>query len=450
MFLSRKKSLEFGIFFAIIFASGPSVSAPFSQYGMIQNVQNYSANPFYNPQTGTITAPNIVYATGPKLQASDCQRAVASVVENVCASRNNCQGTVLTDIRPAVMVQLSVLPNYNYASSCGGYIDAAYENYMRNFSGIHNGPSVTSFPSAPTKTNTASNLPQWQQDYNARAAELRELQSENGGTDDTITKTEFPKTFNDLTMAQQNEIKRQGYAQYKDARVYVPIEIETETRKATSNTQKIDSNITTPKTTNDNIKSNTAAQEEHNKSQNSENSQTYTESEFACIQSGKKFPLFYNYNSYFCYKFADNTSKYGCFKADTNSCQTNTTVCILGTNTPDTWKNGTDAARKYLPGYRNCAIAYATNRGGDDEWRQAHNINDCNDTKWARNDNITKTSPVMVRNNTALIDSATNKPMEYFVKQYNTPTYPNICIGYYCPTSDGKYREPNTDGTCDG
>ncbi len=234
MFLSRKKSLKFGIFFAIIFASGVSVSAPFSQYGMIQNVQNYSANPFYNPQTGTITAPNIVYATGPKLQASDCQRAVASVVENVCASRNNCQGTVLTDIRPAVMVQLSVLPNYNYASSCGGYIDAAYENYMRNFSGIHTGPSVTSFPSAPTKTNTASNLPQWQQDYNARAAELRELQSENGGTGDTITKTAFPKTFNDLTMAQQNEIKRQGYAPYKDAHVYVPIEIET--KKQTSTT----------------------------------------------------------------------------------------------------------------------------------------------------------------------------------------------------------------------
>ena len=226
MFLSRKKSLKFGIFFAIIFASGVCISAPFSQYGMIQNVQNYSASPFYNPQTGTITAPNIVYATGPKLQASDCQRAVASVVENVCASRNNCQGTVLTDIRPAVMVQLSVLPNYNYASSCGGYIDTAYENYMRNFSGIHTGPSVTSFPSAPTKTNTASNLPQWQQDYNARAAELRELQSENGGTGDTITKTAFPKTFNDLTMAQQNEIKRQGYAQYKDARVYVPLNIE--------------------------------------------------------------------------------------------------------------------------------------------------------------------------------------------------------------------------------
>jgi hypothetical protein len=105
---------------------------------------------------------------------------------------------------------------------------------MRNFSGIHTGPSVTSFPSAPTKTNTASNLPQWQQDYNARAAELRELQSENGGTGDTITKTAFPKTFNDLTIAQQNEIKRQGYAQYKDARVYVPIEIET--KKQTSTT----------------------------------------------------------------------------------------------------------------------------------------------------------------------------------------------------------------------
>ena len=200
-------------------------STPFSQYGLIQNVQNYSNTPFYNPNTPIVNVPKIVYATGPALKPGDCERTVQTLVENTCAQQNNCKNTTLADVRPSIMIQLSNIPGYNYATSCAGYIDTIYENYIKQRQNI-NSVAVSAFPTAPTPTKaTNQNIPKWQVDYNDRANELKELQAQNA-VDYTVSETDFPKTVNDLSFQDSIALKKAGYAPYADAKVYVPLEIE--------------------------------------------------------------------------------------------------------------------------------------------------------------------------------------------------------------------------------
>jgi hypothetical protein len=248
MFANYRFALVFTGFAYLVYSPLVAQAAPFSQYGMIQNVQNYSSNPFYNSKTGTITTPKIVSDTGPALKASDCDRAVSSIITSVCSQKNNCKGTTLAEIRPSVMVQLSLLPGYNYASSCVGYIDSAYEKYTnpnaittnidatyKNIANVNAGQYTTGIASAPTQKN--SNIPKWQQEYNERAAELKALQSETNNFQSDVIKTDFPKTFNDLSFAEKNAIKQQDYEKHKDAQVYVPLNIQkTEKSKSTSST----------------------------------------------------------------------------------------------------------------------------------------------------------------------------------------------------------------------
>lgn len=220
--------LKTSVIMTIAFVMGAYASStPFSQYGMIQNVQNYSNNPFYNPNAAAVTVPKIVYANGPALKAGDCERAVGALLENICAQRNNCYGTTLADVRPSIMIQLSNLPGYNYASSCGGYIDTIYENYMKQNQNV-NSVNNSAFPVATntkTTTKTNSNIPQWQADYNKRASELKELQAQNA-VDYTVSDTEFPKTINDLSFQDSIALKKASYAPYQNAEVYKPMDIE--------------------------------------------------------------------------------------------------------------------------------------------------------------------------------------------------------------------------------
>lgn len=210
---------------ALILVTGAHATTPFSQYGLIQNVQNYSNNPLYNPNATTITVPKIVYANGPALKAGDCERTVQALVENICAQRNNCTGTTLADVRPTLMIQLSSLPGYNYASSCAGYIDTIYENYMKQNQNV-NSVNTAAFPSAPTTQKTTNpNIPQWQSEYNDRANELKELQAQNA-VDYTVSDTDFPKTVNDLSFQDSIALKKASYAPYQNAEVYKPMDIE--------------------------------------------------------------------------------------------------------------------------------------------------------------------------------------------------------------------------------
>lgn len=199
-------------------------TTPFSQYGVIQNVQDYSSNPFYNPNTRIITSPKIIYATGPSLKANDCERVVQSLVENECAQRNRCQTTQLSDIRPSIMIQLSTLPGYTYASTCVGYIDTIYEKYVKNNRNV-NIVTTANFPTV-SATQATAGTPQWKVEYNNRANELKALQAQTQTSNNTLVATNFPTTFNDLSFSQQNAIKKEGYEPYWDKSPYVPLDIE--------------------------------------------------------------------------------------------------------------------------------------------------------------------------------------------------------------------------------
>lgn len=199
-------------------------STPFSQYGLIQNVQNYSNTPFYNPNTPIVNVPKIVYATGPALKPGDCERTVQTLVENTCAQQNNCKNTTLADVRPSIMIQLSNIPGYNYATSCAGYIDTIYDDYVKQRQNI-NSVKPSGFPSAPAEQKK-QNIPKWQADYNERAAELKALQAQTNSTDYAVTDADFPKTAADLSLQDSIALKQASYAPYADAQVYVPLEIE--------------------------------------------------------------------------------------------------------------------------------------------------------------------------------------------------------------------------------
>ena len=219
MFFIRRFSTKTCLFVAIFLTTSAGASTPFSQYGMIQNVQNYANNPFYNNSTPQITTPRIVYATGPALTPNDCMRTVQSIVENVCFQNNNCKTTTLADVRPKIMVQLSSLPGHNYASSCAGYIDTIYENYHKSALNSAQIQNINSFPTAPSKpNNTNANT------YAARAAELKSLQSLNP-INTTVNDTDFPTTLRDLSYQERTALMYDVYDGYMDTKAYVPLNV---------------------------------------------------------------------------------------------------------------------------------------------------------------------------------------------------------------------------------
>lgn len=194
-FLLGKRISVFGLFAAIVLltldAGGVTQIAPLSQYGQIQNVQNYSSNPFWNPNGPyNQTLPRPVYVTGPDLGSGDCERTVFALVASVCAANNDCRGLQLSDIRPTVMVQLSRLPGHNWATQCMGYIDSAFSEYETT---AQNRVPTTpvSFPTGVTVANpnaTTSEfkiknpfvpqVPEWAQEMQKRKQELKDLQSQ--------------------------------------------------------------------------------------------------------------------------------------------------------------------------------------------------------------------------------------------------------------------------------
>ncbi len=226
MFFIRRFSQKIYMLATILFVTGASAATPFSQYGMIQNVQNYANNPFYNNGTAQITTPRIVYATGPALTPNDCLRTVQSIVENVCFQNNYCKTTTLADVRPKIMVQLSSLPGHNYASSCAGYIDTIYEKYQKNALNSASVQNISSFPTAPSKqNNTNTNT------YAARAAELKSLQNLNP-IDTTVNDADFPTTLRDLSITEYTNLQRDNLAEYMDKSAYTPLNIIREEKTA--------------------------------------------------------------------------------------------------------------------------------------------------------------------------------------------------------------------------
>ena len=224
-------------------ADAAATEFPLSKYGQIQNVQSYSSNPYYNPNSPyNQRMPIPIYAQGAELNAGECQAIMASLVAQQCAMKNNCAGARVSDIRPVIMMQLASLPGHNYAASCGGYLDGAFNDYMKNANTLNPSGFPSAFPAGggastqPTSNFAISNPfersnPEWLDNRLDRQKELRALQRQTGSDDVKLAPTEMPKTFADLSFVERQEILRQGYEPWKDSKAYVPIKIEDDKKR---------------------------------------------------------------------------------------------------------------------------------------------------------------------------------------------------------------------------
>lgn len=218
---------------------------PISQYGLIQNVQNYSSNPFWTSTSPyNQKFPQPVYVKGPELTSADCASTVGTLVSAYCSANNDCVGMMLSDVRPIIMLQLSRMPGHNYASSCSGYIDSEFDSYVAKYS-IAVPYQKTAFPSGtvanpdydkeefklenPYERRDATwNGEEWQKEQKERQQELKDLQAQNGIGYEKITKTEFPATYADLSFTERMENAKEGYKPFEGKSPYQEIKIEKE------------------------------------------------------------------------------------------------------------------------------------------------------------------------------------------------------------------------------
>ncbi|MDW2958643.1 MAG: hypothetical protein R8M37_02440 [Alphaproteobacteria bacterium] len=208
---------------------------PFSQYGVIQNVQNYSTNPYWDPNGPyNQRLPQPVYVQGVQIETAECQQVVAGLVATQCAMRNNCRDARLSDIRPGVMLQLSQIPSGNYATACVGYIDSAFDNYVKQYgyampTGVEQFPNAIVDEPAPQieiQNPYKKSAPDWATEMQERKQELLDLQAQNGANQLELTKTEFPTVYADLSFQDRMNNLATGYEPYKDKSAYVPIKVE--------------------------------------------------------------------------------------------------------------------------------------------------------------------------------------------------------------------------------
>lgn len=201
-----------------------------SNYGLVQNTPGYLPGAVWTSDTSyNQRVPQAVYAKGPDLSTADCQQIVAAAVARFCSENNRCRGTNLLDVKPNVTILLAQLPNHNYASACGGFIDSEYKNYMENYSDVMQVQRSVPFPVATnpnptivfgggTKNNTLSQAERENQD---RANELATLQAQNGAGGEHLTAAVFPTTYSDLSFAERAANAAKGYEPYKDKSAYV-------------------------------------------------------------------------------------------------------------------------------------------------------------------------------------------------------------------------------------
>ncbi len=234
------KSLLFAVLCGIC-AFGATAATPiFSDYGQIQNVQYYSTNPFWTPNSPyNKRMPQPVYVQGADLNTEDCMNVVQSLVYVQCLARDNCRDTSLSDIRPTIMVQLSNLPGNNYVSACAGYIDGAYDAFVKQYGNSIPNRAVA-FPDATVPNQNIQNIntspqqynqnsyqptnnkktPDWQSAINERTQELIELQKQNGADSYNLSATDFPATVEDLSFASQVALKTDGYEPFMGKHAY--------------------------------------------------------------------------------------------------------------------------------------------------------------------------------------------------------------------------------------
>ena len=182
---SIKKSLSFAILCGLYASYASATVSLFSDYGQIQNVQYYSSNPFWSPNSPyNQRMPQPIFVQGTDVKAEDCIPIVQSLVSVQCMVRDNCKNATLADIRPEIMVQLSKLPGNNYVSACSGYLDGIFESYVAQYTEtVPNRP--VAFPDATTPNPmlinnedpqpTQPNVPQWKKEMDERVKEIDNL-----------------------------------------------------------------------------------------------------------------------------------------------------------------------------------------------------------------------------------------------------------------------------------
>lgn len=214
--------------------------APFSKYGNIQNVQTYSSNPYWTPDSPyNLRMPTPVYATGTDIETAECQQVVAQLIASVCSMANNCATHTLSDIRPTLMLQLSRMPGGNYATACVGYIDTAFDTYKNTYAtGTAMGTGAFPAPTAPNpNADTAPYKPEnpfvtpqpdWAEEVQERKQELEDLRAASGYEAPHLERAAFPETYADLSFTERMQNATAGYEPYKGVSAYKSIKIESE------------------------------------------------------------------------------------------------------------------------------------------------------------------------------------------------------------------------------
>lgn len=222
-----------GIFSTTVSFAAQNSLTSYSKYGQIQNVQNYSANSLYRNGVYNPKGPQAIYTTGTDLTTGDCRRVVENLISNECAQRNNCFGMRISDIRPTLMVRLSQLPGHNFATSCSGYIDTIFNEYLAQ-TGSNTGtkPTAIAFPTSSGVHNTNSGaqfavpISTQQREIQERANEMMEAQRQNETLPVGITATDFPTSYADLSLSDRMAVASEGLEPFKDLEAFHPIEIE--------------------------------------------------------------------------------------------------------------------------------------------------------------------------------------------------------------------------------
>lgn len=224
-----------GCFYATFAYSAVSL---FSEYGQIQGVLNYSTNPFWTPKSPyNQKTPQPVYVKGTNVSDVECQQVIESAVTMQCMARNNCKDTTLSDIRPAIIIQLSNLPNKAYSTACIGYLDTIYESYIAKYG--NNAPTgQVAFPTGtvpnPSMNNNAPIIqnpyeiktPQWQKEIQNRSNELQQLQQQNGAGNYGLSAADFPATYQDASFLERVENDAQGYKPFEGKTAYNTINVK--------------------------------------------------------------------------------------------------------------------------------------------------------------------------------------------------------------------------------
>ena len=248
------------IFMSILLARSAAAATLFAPAG-IDNVQSYSSNPFYSADAAyNQRFPTPVYVKGPDLTAAECQLAVESAIWTQCSFRNNCAGLNVSDIRPAVMMELSNRQGANYVTACGGYIDNAFNQYKQQTVGA---VYSTGFPSAPLRQGFEgqatdrenpfayyNQVPQYELEKEMRKIQLENMQRQNT-VPARLTAEQMPATFEDMSFTDRMAALEEGwqhpavgkpqYAQLKvesDNDMYGRQSQEAQNQKAVADTRK--------------------------------------------------------------------------------------------------------------------------------------------------------------------------------------------------------------------